>query len=68
MERLICAILLKAVQDWEKPKKRSEIEEFLNSEWFNELVEEGLHIKPDVIRSQIFSGSYQRIDIRAAYR
>jgi len=68
MERLICAVLLKAVQDWENPKKRSEIEEFLNSEWFNELVEEGLRLRPEVIRSQVLAGSYKHLDIRAAYR
>ena len=67
MERLIGAILLKAVDDWEDPEKRLEVEEFLESEWFSELVEV-LNLEPKTIRTQMRQGMYQRINIRAAYR
>jgi len=67
MERLTGAILLKAIEDWDDPKHRSEIEEFLESDWFNALAEV-LNLNPAAIRDQLRQGSYQRLSIRAAYR
>ena len=67
MERLTGAILLKAIEDWQDSKKRPEIEEFLESDWFNTLAEV-LNLDPSNIRDQLRQGSYQRLDIRAAYR
>lgn len=67
MERLIGAILLKAIEDWEDPKKRPEIEEFLESDWFTTLAEV-LNLDPSNVRDQLRKESYQRLNIRAAYR
>lgn len=67
MERLIGAILLKAVQDWDNPKYQSDIENFIRSEWFNILIE-GLELDLENIRAQLTSRGYQCLDIRAAYR
>jgi hypothetical protein len=67
MERLVGAILLKAIEDWDDPKKRPEVDEFLESEWFNELLEV-LSLEPNAIRNQLRNGTYQRVNIRAAYR
>jgi hypothetical protein len=67
MERLTGAILLKAIEDWKDPKKRPEIEEFLESDWFNTLAEV-LNLDPSNIRDQLRRGNYRRLNIRAAYR
>jgi hypothetical protein len=67
MERLMGAILLKAIDDWEDPKKRSDVEEFLESEWFKVLAE-GLELRPNALREQLKTGNYERINIRASYR
>jgi hypothetical protein len=67
MERLIGAILLKAVEDWNDPKKRPEIEEFLESEWFNALAEI-LSLDPVHLRNQLRQGTHRRMSLRAAYR
>jgi hypothetical protein len=67
MERLLGAILLKAVQDWENPEFQADVEEFVHSDWFVDLVE-ALELKPESIREQFMSHGYQRVDIRAAYR
>jgi hypothetical protein len=67
MERLIGAILLKAIDDWDDPKNHSEIEDFLESEWFDELVEV-LNLEPATVRNRLRTGNYDRRSIRAAYR
>jgi hypothetical protein len=67
MERLIGAILLKAVEDWQDPKQRPEIEEFLESDWFPVLAE-SIELDPSTIRDQLRQESYRRLNIRAAYR
>ena len=67
MERLIGAILLKAIDDWDDPEKRPEIENFLDSEWFEELAW-GLSLEPTTVRNQLITGNYERLSTRAAYR
>ena len=69
MERLAGAVLLQAIKDWESQKYQSDICEFLTSDWFSILVEAaGLEMEPAAIKSQIESGSYQQVSMRAAYR
>lgn len=67
MERLIGAILLKAIEDWDNPERRPEIEEFLESEWFNSLAEV-FDLEPSKVRNQLRQESYRRTSFRAAYR
>lgn len=67
MERLISAILLKVIDDLDDPEKRPEIERFLDSEWFEQLVW-GLNLDPATVRNRLRTGNYERLNIRAAYR
>lgn len=67
MERLLGAVLLKAVQDWDDPEFRSDVEEFVRSDWFVDVVE-AIGLTPESIREQFISRGYERVDIRAAYR
>ena len=67
MERLIGAILLKAIEDWSDSKRRPEIEEFLESDWFNSLVEL-VNLEPTKVRDQLRKENYHRVSFRAAYR
>jgi hypothetical protein len=67
MERLSGAILLKAIEDWNDPENRPEIEEFLQSDWFETLTEI-LDIEAEGIRRRLHEDRYQRIKTRAAYR
>jgi hypothetical protein len=67
MNRLLGAILLKAVQDWDNPEFQADVVEFVHSDWFEILVEV-LELTPETIREQFMSRGYERVDIRAAYR
>jgi hypothetical protein len=67
MERLAGAILLKAVEDWDDPRNRSEIDDFLDSPFF-EAITDLLGLDPQDIRLQLRTGKYQRLNMRAAYR
>lgn len=67
LERLAAAIILKTVEDWQNPKNHSEIEEFLESDWFEELTEM-LQLESRTIRTQLREGNFERLNIRAAYR
>jgi hypothetical protein len=67
MERLIGAILLKAIDDWEDPQRRPDVEEFLESAWFNELAET-LDLDPTLFKNRLRQQRYHRMKIRAAYR
>jgi len=68
MERLAAAILLRAVEEWEDPEKHFDIERFLKSEWFDELVE-FVQLDPKEVRCQFLEGTYKKeIDTRSAYR
>jgi hypothetical protein len=67
MKRLLGAVLLKTVQDWNNPNYQLEIEEFMNSEWF-EVIISGLELDANEIRSQLKSGTYRHVSMRAAYR
>lgn len=57
MESLAAAILLRAVQEWSDPRKRLEIEEFLESEDFD-VITTLLDLDPQNIRRQLRDGSY----------
>lgn len=68
MERLIGAILLQTIKDWQDDtNRRPEIQEFLQSPWFAVLAD-GLQIDPGSIRVQLESESYQQLSLRSAYR
>jgi hypothetical protein len=67
MNRLVAAILIKAVDDWNDPKFHPDIEEFLDSEWFDQLAEM-LEMEPEFIRDKLLTGNYEHLVLRAAYR
>ena len=66
MQGLYLAILVKAMEDWDDPNYQSEIEEFLNSELFEELAI-AINWDPIVVRKHLRTGNYNRKSIRAAY-
>jgi hypothetical protein len=67
MNRLVAAILIKAVEDWNDPNLRPDVETFLYSQWFNQLAEM-LEMNPQNLRSKLINGDYERLNLRAAYR
>ncbi len=67
MNKLMAAILLRTIQDWENEQYQTDIESFLESRWFVELTE-ALNLKPHDIRLKLLSGEYEKKNIRAAYR
>ena len=67
MERLVSAILIKAVQDWDNPKLQPDIEEFISSDWF-EFLASCVELDPAKTRDQFINRNYERVSMRAAYR
>ena len=68
MERLISAILIQTVKDWQRnPESRPGIREFLNSESFAEMTK-ALDLNPAVIRAKLVAGDLEDVSLRAAYR
>ncbi len=67
MERLASAVLLKALQDWSNPRRRQEVEAFLDSEWFNSLAQI-VELDPNAVRIKWRAGQFEQLQIRAAYR
>jgi hypothetical protein len=65
--RLIGAILIQAIKDWDHPEYRVEVQEFLRSRWFGELVE-AIELEPADLRSMLKSGQIRPETLRAAYR
>ena len=70
MERLAGAIIIQAAKDWGDETKQPEIQEFLASPWFNDLVElAGFEAKQAAaLRSKLITGNYTKVEIRATYR
>ena len=66
-QRLIGAILIQAVKDWEKGTHRAEVREFLNSPWFTEL-STALDFDHNSMREKIICGQVAGQPIRSAYR
>jgi|APSaa5957512576_1039674.scaffolds.fasta_scaffold150830_1 hypothetical protein len=67
MERLVSAILIKAVQDWDKPELQPDVEQFISSEWFDFLAG-CVDLDPAKTRDQFINRSYKRVSMRAGYR
>jgi hypothetical protein len=67
VNRLISAILIQVVKDWQRPEYRSEIQMFLNSEWFDELAE-AIELDPVNYRIKLKADKFQVEKVRAAYR
>jgi hypothetical protein len=65
--RLISAILIQVVKDWQRPEYRSEIQVFLSSQWFDELAE-AIELDPANYRIKLEAGKLQVQFLRAAYR
>ena len=66
-QRLMAAILIQTVKDWDKPGYREEIYEFLDSQWFHEL-SSALELDQTNVRDKLISGQVAGQNIRAAYR
>lgn len=66
-QRLIGAILIQAVKDWEKGTHQAEVREFLDSAWFTEL-STALDFDHTSMRDKILSGQVAGRAIRSAYR
>ncbi len=69
MKRLVAAIFIKAIEDWNDPKLQPDVEEFLYSEWFNQLAEM-LELEPQGMRDKLIIGDYEQkyLNLRAVYR
>ena len=67
VNRLISAILIQVVKDWQRPEYRSEIQVFLNSAWFDELAE-AIELDPTNYRIKLVGNKVQVENLRAAYR
>lgn len=67
MIRLASAILIQTIKDIENDGYQEDIEEFIKSPWFDQLVMLS-DLDPDQIRQQIEGRAYQSINLRAAYR
>ena len=66
-ERLISAIFLQTVKDWKRSEYRSDVGEFLRSEWFGTLAD-GIGLDPEEVRKKLETGKIQPGNIRAIYR
>ncbi len=68
MERIMAAILIQMVKDWEKENRRSEIKKFLGSEWFK-IISNSLEINPVSVKQKLLAGKYDKHqNMRAVYR
>ena len=65
--RLIGAILIQAVKDWQQPTFQEDVSEFLDTRWFEELTE-ALDLDQVVLRHKLIAGEVHIQAIRAAYR
>lgn len=65
--RLIGAILIQAVKDWQQPTRKEEISEFLHTPWFAELTE-ALEMDQTILREKLITGEVKVTTMRAAYR
>jgi hypothetical protein len=66
MKNLAASILLQSVRDWQNPKKRPQIREFLDSILFEELCEI-VELEPERIREKLISGNYDKHQLRSPY-
>jgi len=67
MERLLGAIMLRAIQDWDNPKYQADVEDFVLSGWFD-IVAESQNLEPANAREKFLGRSYERVSMRGAYR
>ncbi len=65
MESLASAILIQMVRDSKKSEFEQELQEFVNSEWF-ETLSEVVDIDPKAVREKFTKGNYIK-SFRAAY-
>ncbi len=66
--RLAGAVLLKAVEDWKKGRDKKGIDYFMNTSWFNILVN-AVNMDAANVRKSLLSDSYNKqISTRSNYR
>ena len=66
-KRLIAAIIIQAIKDWQKPRFQPELEEFLGSSWFA-ILSEAIELDQENLRLKLLTGQVEVKEIRAAYR
>ena len=67
MKRLLGAILLRAIQDWQNEKYKADVQMFLESQWFEDLAE-ALDLNPSTIKKALKADEYHQLNFRSAYR
>ena len=69
MENLARAVLLQALKDQDKPKYQTDVQEFLKSGWFFDVVELAGFDETEFkhIRTSIERGSFDRTKLRSPY-
>lgn len=65
--RLISALIIRMLQDWEQEYYRHEIRAFMSTPYFENMVE-ALDLDPAFIRNQIESGQFNIENIHSVYR
>jgi hypothetical protein len=67
MKRLISAILIQTIKDLKNKQYQSDIQAFVNSEWFESLVE-AISLEPAKIRTKFKTGILDTTYLHMQYR
>ena len=67
LERLLRAVVIRAVQDYRDDEFRRDVQDFLKSEYF-EAMADAVDLDPYMVRAKTVTGQINTDCIRAAYR